>query len=412
MRFYSKTLDNILKKIQIMVIIFTLLKSYHSDLFKLVAQESNLSPFESEYNLIGDEQPFVTTRGSAMAGSLSTLADGIHAPFYNPAGIGGIHLQGSQPPFIRLLHFPYFGISANKNSSNFYKTIKSRSKEENSSQDILNNIADKRYFARMSGLIGAVMNRFVLLHYSDTQIAAYGNSTSSELGEITTSYKGQSGTGIGFSVTDTQGSFALGVFSAFVQKSRFNGPQNYQELISPIHAPSKNFKSNPLKYQGISSNLGMLWVLSPIYKPSLAVVIRDLGGSRYDFQGDQSSISEEELKLVENENLTLGFSVTPKLSSIGFVSFILEGQNLQDNEISLSKKIKTAAELNIGDFGSLAAVGIRVGYNYAGSSMGININTGLLQFEFSSYAEDIGIKNEHVVERRYSGVFSVNVRDE
>ena len=37
--------------------------------------------------------PIQSARAAGMAGALSTLADGIHAPYYNPAGIGGLYVN-------------------------------------------------------------------------------------------------------------------------------------------------------------------------------------------------------------------------------------------------------------------------------------------------------------------------------
>ena len=81
-------------------------------------------------------------------------------------------------------------------------------------------------------------------------------------------------------------------------------------------------------------------------------------------------------------------------------------------EISVSKKWRIGMELTLGGFGSEGWLGLRAGYNPTGVSGGININLGLLQFEFASTVQDIGLGNYIVPERRNLAVISVNAREE
>ena len=71
-----------------------------------------------------DDQPVMSARGAGMGGALSTVADDIDAAFANPAGIGGLDWGKKDPPFVRKLFFPWFGVSANQSSQALAKEVR------------------------------------------------------------------------------------------------------------------------------------------------------------------------------------------------------------------------------------------------------------------------------------------------
>ena len=358
-----------------------------------------------------DDEPIISARSSGLGGAMSTVADGIHAPFFNPAGIGGVHGHKTNPPFVRLFHFPYLGSSFNKNGYNLYTTLKGNKENDTKiAEDLLNTSQGQRHYARLTGLFGIVLKRLILLYYSDSQIAAYHDPLEDSVNNISTTFKAQSGPGAGFSVTDNKAVFSLGVFTYLNQKSLYSGQNSYESLVSPLHNLSGAFRSDLRKYSGLATNLGMIWVLGKEAKPTLALVVKDIGTTKYSFQGDSSILeSPKDKTLTSEENITLGFSISPKILKIGIFNLNIEAQKLSERKTSLYEKIKISGEAHFGGFGKNAFLGLRAGYNHAGPSMGINLDLGLTQFELSSHSEDIGIGNAHVVERRYTAVFSVDV---
>ena len=62
-------------------------------------------------------------------------------------------------------------------------------------------------------------------------------------------------------------------------------------------------------------------------------------------------------------------------------------------------------------FAGDAGFSLRSGYNSAGLSYGCGINLGILGINASSFAEDVGVNNKRVVERRFVVNFAVNVAD-
>ena len=65
-----------------------------------------------------------------------------------------------------------------------------------------------------------------------------------------------------------------------------------------------------------------------------------------------------------------------------------------------------------GGFGSDAIFSIRTGVNDVGVSGGVALNLGLIQLELASLAQDIGLDNNRVLERRNVAVVSINVLED
>jgi len=375
------------------------------------ASEHDSENPEEKIKTVLDQSPFLSARAAGMGGALSTLADGIHAPFYNPAGIGGIHWEKTRPPIIRQLHFPYVAAGANEATASLNKEFRDQggTGDKGVGSAIVDANAGKRQYGRASALVSMVMSRIMLVQYYDTQMAAFRKETGDDdQTPIRMSYRSQSGSGAGVSFTDSKETLYLGAFTSLVQRSQLDGSFSYNDLVRSDDRKA-NLKPNLLKYTGTQTNIGMIWKLGKWGRPALALVNKNAGGSRFSMRGDKNGVDPSLHRIVEKENLTMGFSLSPRIGKTGAFNFIIEGQHLTDKEVALNKKFRTAMEMTLGGFGSEGIFGVRAGYNLAGASFGLNLNLGLVQFEAASHAEDIGTGNRHFVERRNVAVFSVNV---
>lgn len=385
-------------------------------ILKSISLQAQQSDGRQEARTVLDEDLYSSARAAGMGGALSTLADGVHAPYYNPAGIGGLHWGGKKVPTIRSFHFPYLGVGSNENATDLRKEF---SQTDGSSakaigKAIVDANAGKRQYGRVSGLINFESSRFMLLHYNDVQFAAFRKSSSEQIAEgeeVSASYRSLSGSGLGFSVTDSKGHFYLGAFSSFKQFSEFKGDFSYSELVRQDDRKAL-LSQLASKYTGVASNLGLIWVFSKYGRPALAVVVRDVGGSYFHRSKAPEGASQEAKSIKKKEELAIGFSFSPKLFKRGSSNFILEGVELTNQDVALQKKIRAGVELNFGGFGSEAAFSVRGGFTKAGLSGGLSLDTGLLQLELATQAVDIGQGNQSVLERRYLAVFSVNAADE
>lgn len=362
-----------------------------------------------------DDSPFASARASSMAGALSSIADGVHATYYNPAGIGGLHWGKDKPSNPRQFYFPYLGISANNHTIELVQDFKKMggSSDKVIGEAIVDANAGERQYGRLSGLVGLGIGRFYFLQSTDIQFAAVKRTGAAENeGSIQADYLRQSGSGLGFSATDPKGNFYLGVFSSFNSQQRFLGSFDYLD-ISNITDRVKLISDNSASYSGISTNVGMIWVLSNKARPAIAIAARDVGDTKYK-AGSIPETASETLRSSYNkkEDLTVGFSISPPVGKTGAFNLLLEGGKLTNYDISLAKKLRAGLELNLGGFGSEAIFGLRTGFSQAGVSGGLSLNIGLIQIEAASLALDIGSDNNRVIERRNTAIVSINVTNE
>jgi hypothetical protein len=370
-------------------------------------------PTEADIQTILDQSPFVSARAAGMGGALSTLADGLESAYYNPAGIGGIHLGKSPHGMLRGLHFPYLGVAANENASNLNSEFSSQggATDRGVGQAIVDANAGKRQYGRASYVLDFTVGRTLTAAFSDVQFAAVkSEGATTDEGGISMKYRSLSGTGTGFSATDSQERIYFGMFSSINNMTVMDTESaSYLDVINTDRR-KQLLKDDSTKWTGVSTNVGLMWNFAKQWRPTLGIVARDVGNSNYKAAGPVAEGASS--KLLIEQDLTTGFSISPELGKQGTVNFIIEGHHLTAKEMSLHKKFRTGLEINFGGFGSNSTVGVRGGYNSAGASYGVNFNLGLIQLEAASEAIDIGINNLSVAERRNVAVFSVNLAND
>ena len=399
----------------IKLLLWSLLSLYATTAVGQAAVDSAAAeaPSDSDMQTILDQSPFVSARAAGMGGALSTLADGLDSAYYNPAGIGGIHTGKTNPRTLRGLYFPYLGLAANKNASNLKSDFNSQGGGADPAvgQSIIDANAGRRQYARASYLLGFTVGRTLTTTFSDVQLAAIKSTGStSDEGDISMKYRSISGTGSGFSATDSQGRIYLGMFSSINKMTLISADHvNYLDVINTDRR-KQILKENSTKWTGISTTAGLLWNFSKIWHPTFGIVARDVGKTTYKAAGTLEDGAPT--TMLVDQDLTTGFSISPEMGKQGVLNFIIEGHHLSAKEMSLNKKFRAALEANFGGFGSNSTFGLRTGYNSAGASYGTNINLGLMQFELASEAIDVGINNMSITERRNVAIFSVNLANE
>lgn len=368
---------------------------------------------ESDVQSVLDQSPIVSTRASGMGGALSTLADGLDAAYYNPAGIGGVHLGKTTPPVLRGLHFPLLGAAANENASNLNAEFSSQGGETDRAigQAIIDASAGKRQYGRVSYAFDATISRTMVAAFADVQFAAIKEpSNGSGEGGISMKYRSLSGAGMGFSATDPQGRFYLGMFSSANNLTVMEADNaSYVDVINTDRRKAI-LRDNSTKWTGVGTNAGILWNFAKEWRPTLGIVARDAGNTVYKPQGARSSGEPE--SLIIEQDLTAGFSISPELGKIAVLNVITEAHHLTIENMSLSKKFRAGVELLLDGTGSNSTFGLRTGYSSAGISYGANLNLGLIQIEAASEAIDIGLSNSAITERRYVAIFSTNMAND
>ncbi len=367
-----------------------------------------------------------------MGGAISTVADDLDATFANPAGIGGLGMGKRKMPFIRKLYFPHTSGSANFNTKSLNKAFKEQSGQEDTAvgQSIIDAAEGKRQYGRVSAVTGLVLGRSIYVPFADYQVATVSQGN----GLVDTHYRSMTGMGAGFSAQDPGGVFSIGYFGYAAAVKQLKGSLSYLEMVD-ITARKEAFSNYTNEYSGVGHNLGMVWRIAKSGKPTLSLVAQDLGDTTLGLNGELKTAAQPSLpetddetttevadsttatsefeieeEIVYRRNTTIGFSLSPPLGKSSHINWVIEATHLDEKDMAMDKKLRTGLEYNIwGATGSYAAVSLRAGYNSAGGSAGAYLNLGIINFEASSYAIDIGVDNKKVIERRMTGTIGINV---
>ena len=386
----------------------------------VLAQESteqanaDMTPASSKTVL--DESPFATSRAAGMAGAISPFADDLDAAVHNPAGIGGLRWGKQRAPLTRKVYFPYVSVGANPDSNELTGELGTMAKERpttslskaaatddstEADHAITKAAEGQRQYVRASVIpLGLVFGRMMLIPFTDQQVAAVSQGTDDALVDLRV--RSLTGLGGGFSVTDAQERIALGYFAYSGVRRETVGSFTFDEFTNRALRQSA-LAANSKTYSGLSHNIGANFRLGKQWTPTLAVAVKNAGDTLWTTNQGSS--------LKVDQDLTVGFGLSPTIAKNGLLNLVLEGYRLLDEEVSLQKKLRLGAELDLWGFGSYATLGLRAGYSDDGAAAGLTLNLGLIGVEAAMHSVDIGAGNEKVVEQRYLGSVFVNVAE-
>lgn len=360
---------------------------------------------ERDQQTVLDSDPVLSTRGAGMGHALAPHADGNDAAFYNPAGIGGLHLGKEPKHRVRQFYFLYGGAAINENSQELNQEMRTKGAANDAAigQAVIDANAGKRQYARVSLFPNLGYSRFMIGPIIDSQMAAVPIGDNTDLVDV--HYRERTGIGMGFSVTDPKERLYLGVFATHLSIKDVRGEFLYTDMIDKT-ARQEAIKDETNKYSGIATNVGMLWRIAKEGAPTLAIVARDVGGTSY-----QKTSGDAEGGLDIPQDLTFGLGLSPALGKIGYFNFSVEGAHLTAKETAVEKKWRSGMEFNFGDRGIKSFFGLRCGGSDAGASFGTHLNLGILGAQYANFAEDIGVDNKRMIERRQAFIVSVNLAE-
>jgi hypothetical protein len=367
-----------------------------------LSQESSPLP-AAEVKTVLDSSLWVTPRSSGLAGAAAPTADGMDAPDSNPAGIGGVNIEGSLP-LVRLLTFPYLGAAANENAHDMRKDMTASTLEDPVlKQALLDGAKDKRFYGRASFVPAFGFSRTFVAYINDTQVAAvpYGGGTSL----IQTHYRFSTGPVFGFSATNPSQTIALGATVAQLTREEIATDLTFAQIDSP-DLRKQALKQQQKTYAGTAANVGLSWQLARAAKPTFSLVSHNVGATKYKLKKSK----EPATNIIEKESISLAFGLSPQLGKNAYLNFVIQGDELDHHDIAIEKKLKTSLELTLGKgFGYYSLLGLRAGYNAAGVSAGASLHIGMISLEVASYAVDLATDNHRTIERRTAAIFNANI---
>ncbi|MFW7378841.1 MAG: hypothetical protein ACOH5I_08545 [Oligoflexus sp.] len=349
-----------------------------------------------------DPAPWADARSAGLGRAVAPIANGIEAPYYNPAGIGG--MENDDRPAITRLSFPFLAGALHENSIRLQQQM-SQGKNidsESMGEEILATQQGKRHYARLSIVPNIQFYRMFLAYAYDQQFAAVVRDTQGE--EIDLEHRTSTGIYGGFSLATDDKSFSFGLTVGHASREVSAGVFRFEEIAAPSTRKT-TFAANKDKYDGLPIHTGLMWRIDKrAWRPTLSLVARDLTGTKYR----NRDRAKDDIQV--EEDISLGFALSPEINNWGYSNFVIEGGQLSESGTSLAKKIRIAWEFSFGKrFGSEAPFSIQTAYTIAGLSYGFGMNAGILSLQLASYAEDVGIGNHRVIERRHVANFAVNV---
>ena len=371
--------------------------------FSLVVAE----PLKADVKTTIDPGLYTSARAGALANALSGSATGFDAAFWNPALIGGT--SGSKQN-IRNLHLPYLGVSLNKNAQLLKKGFDGKHGDRDPviGESIVNSTGGERQYGRFSIGSDVEWKRMVINGFSDIQSAAVSPTDRSPdpvTGDtmIALNYRQVNGIGMGFSWMNTKETFAIGWYSAIATIKKLEGNISYEELIN-YNARRTYISQNMSSYTAILGHYGLWYRIPNAMNPTFTLATRNPGHILL------KNVDSTKPNGTLGEDWTAGFSLHPKIGD-GILSWNNDIARTSEHRESMKSKFSSSLELSFGGNGTNGFFSLRAGANRAGLSLGMGVNMGILNFDIANQAVDFGDINDRMVERRTSGVLSVNVRE-
>jgi len=351
-----------------------------------------------------DEAPWISARAAGMAEAIDPIANGMEAPYYNPAAIGGLQYKQERPA-ISHLFFPYLGVAANRSSQSLNKALQEGGNLEDSAiaDELLRAYDGDHPYARVSIMPAISFYRVFLAMSYDVRAASTPNAESPDMMDL--NYREQSGPVAGMSFASPKRNFYLGITGSYINRSVIEGSFPLATL-NDIESRRKAFRENKKSYLGAPVHVSALWNGISRWRPSVSLVARNITNTV------MKSRDEGTRSLKVREDLALGLGLSPNLGKGAMLNLVLQANQLTHITKPTKDKLRIGAELTIGNaFGAEAGMSFRTGYSAAGLSGGIGFNFGMFGLQAASFAEDIGAGDRHVVERRSVINLGINIAD-
>lgn len=381
---------------------FAVLAGICLDPSRLYAQEPIELPFDPRTS--SDKAPWLSARAAGMGEALSPIAGGHEAIYYNPAGIGGLFTKPRQGA-VSELYMPYIGGSFDATSVSLYQKLQQGQdiSDPEVAAELLRAYEGDHPYGRMSVAPSITFKRVVLAYAYDVRAASTPHGPDSDALDV--DYRTQSGPVLGFSLASRDQNFYLGLSTAYVERKEVIGSFPLV-TVSSKSLRGEAFDAARRTYRGAPLHLGTIWHIPLRGRPSFSFVAKNLMGTRYQ-PSDPSDVAYK-----DPEVLTLGFALSPSLGRWGMMNWVLELDDLSGSETSFVEKLRTAAELTLGDsFGSRAGLAFRLGYAASGPSFGFGFNLGMIGVQVAATSEDIGIGGSRMIERRGVVNLGINIAD-
>lgn len=347
-----------------------------------------------------DRSPYISARAAGMSQAISPIADGMESAFYNPALINGVSKKPTAPKLTHL-YFPYIGAAYGESSQRLQKELNAGRDLNDSSvaTELLRAFDGENPYARLSITPAFIVSNLFVAYTYDQRASSMPDPDQADhmLVDVRTS----SGPMLGFNATTPKQDVHLGVAAGLIRRTDVQGSFTLPE-INGVPERKASFAASKKNYDGIPVSVGLQWNGPTFLRPAVSAVVRDAGSTPYETKNGE--------RITDQEDVTVGVGISPNLGSLGMLHLVLEGTELSNKALPNDEKVRVGTEITFGNrFGGEAGFALRAGYSVAGLSYGLGMNLGILSLQAASFAEDIGVGDARVVERRNVVNFGINI---
>lgn len=328
---------------------------------------------------------------------------GITAPYYNPAGIGGLFQEtGKKKNQVRMLEFPHFAIAIDEDTyalNSEIAAVPDLNRTANLDQ-IAAAYLKRSQYVRATILPTLTYRRFLAQYLVDTQLTAIANPENNE--EIEIALLETTGPAVGFSFSDNQQRFYFGMYTGFFDKTLTATTMSIAAFRNP-ETRNEIFKEAKRSYSGSPINTGLIWRFLKRWQSRLSLAVRDLGGTRY------RSSDTAESDLVTKESLSLGFAITPTWKKWGLLDVNASLGHLTNSDISIGDGAALSFEYGYGGKTVQDSwISVRAGLQKVGFSFGLGFNLGILGIDLATASRNISTIDGVATTNRFHVNFGID----
>ncbi len=243
--------------------------------------------------------------------------------------------------------------------------------------------------------LGQIMPSIVVKNFGLGVYAKYSMDAemNADATSMQTDYTNDTAALLGYNFRFFDGRIKLGFVGKYINRVEIH------KAIDPTGPMT--IKDHASSGTGLATDVGLVLTAPWTLLPSLAVVVHDVGGTKFDQGPGTYSTATQPAELKQDADV--GFSVSPihtnYIRSVWSVEY--KGALTKEEETDSAKRVHAGVEFNFYDL-----IFLRAGMNQRYWTGGLELATEHMQFQIGTYGEEIGTADQPKEDRRVMGKFS------
>lgn len=319
-------------------------------------------------------------RGRAMGGAQIAVTNDETAMLVNPAGLGKLR------DFYGTLFDPEIDVSAQFYGMNKKSPITNPFTVA-SVKDSLNASRETYFHAKAQMFPSLVMRNFGIGVYAGRLLDAEMNAAGTNMDVLT---RDDLALVLGYNFSFWDGRIKLGFNAKMLNRIEIKNA-----VVDP-NASLDGAKLGETEGTGFSTDVGLIMAAPWTLLPTISAVVHDVGGTTFDKASGVRKSTANNPEAV-SQDMDVAFAIFPIHSNHVRSTFTVEYRGLltASKEDDKAKLLHLGSEININDI-----LFLRAGYNQRYITGGIEVASERMQFQLTSYGEEIGTQATPREDRR------------